>query len=97
MQHERNLRLHGPEVLVTEEKFAKEYQSSGIDYGEPVQVKGNPGDLIVANYMLLHSAAYNRSPNIRYSCYFRVDHVDRASDWKAPLTDAWLHFPGLRA
>jgi len=40
--------------------------------GPPVHILGKPGDVVIANYIVGHRALPNRSPDIRYSVYFRV-------------------------
>jgi hypothetical protein len=45
---------------------------------------------------LAHGIAPNVSPHIRYAIFFRLSHEEHRADWKAPMTDLWLHWPGIR-
>ncbi len=63
---------------------------------EPVQIDANPGDIVLAHYLLAHSAAMNIGPNIRYAAFFRVGHVHHADHKEQALKEPWLEWPGLR-
>ncbi|MDB5083340.1 MAG: phytanoyl-CoA dioxygenase [Bacilli bacterium] len=95
-QYEQYFREHGPEVMLTEEAFATKHHSPNVPLPERVQITGQAGDMIIVHYQLIHAAGPNLSDQIRYACFFRLDHVDRSKDWKAPLTDLWMHWPGIR-
>ena len=43
-----------------------------IDFGAPVQLFVEPGDVILCHYQVAHTAAVNLSPNDRIAIYFRV-------------------------
>jgi hypothetical protein len=86
--YEQYFREHGPESLLN--------GMPPVDLPQPVQTTGKPGDVFLVHYQVAHGIAPNLSPFTRYAIYFRVTHVDREKDWKAPMTDIWLHWPGIR-
>jgi hypothetical protein len=86
--YEQYFREHGPESLLN--------GMPPVDLPQPVQTTGEPGDVFLVHYQLAHGIAPNVSPFTRYAIYFRITHVDREKDWKAPMTDIWLHWPGIR-
>ncbi|NBD27730.1 phytanoyl-CoA dioxygenase family protein [Paenibacillus glycinis] len=86
---ESYFKSHGPESLLN--------GMPPIELPQPVQTLGEPGDVFLAHYQLGHSVAMNVSPLPRYAIFFRVTHAEHGRDWKAPMTDIWLHWPGIRA
>ncbi len=94
--YEQYFQENGPDVLLTEESFRTAHRSLNVELPEPVQIIGNPGDLIIAHFQLIHAGGTNTSDRIRYSCYFRVLNKEIRNDWRSPLTDMWKHWPGLR-
>ncbi len=65
----------------------------------PQQVLAEPGDVILAHYMLAHSIAPNTSPNIRYAVYFRVNMHQTAGEEKhhpQSMLDIWSEWPGMK-
>jgi len=94
--YESYFREKGPDVILEEEAF-KYARSPNVPLPDPVQIIGEAGDLVIAHYQTIHAGGLNISDSIRYSIYFRVDHVDRHKDWRAPLTNMWLHWPGLQS
>lgn len=95
-QYEQYFRDHGPDILLTETAFQTQHHSPNVPLPEPVQITGKAGDLILCHYQLVHAAGPNFAHQIRYACFFRLDHVNRAKDWRAPLIDKWLHWPDIR-
>lgn len=87
-QYESYFREHGPDSLLN--------GLPPIDMPEPIAVKGRAGDVILAHYQLAHGIGPNLSPNIRYAIFFRLSHVRHADDWRAPMKDIWMHWPGMR-
>jgi len=85
---EQYFREHGPESLL--EGMPK------VPMPEPVQVTAKAGDIVLCHYQLAHGVAPNVSPHARYAVFFRLTHVDHHLDWKAPMTNLWLHWPGIR-
>ena len=87
--HERYFREHGPEALLAAPK---------LDLGQPVQVTGRAGDLVLAHYLLGHTAALNLSPHVRYAVFFRLHGVGFTDENRlGAVTDAWRDWPGIRA
>lgn len=86
--YEAYFREHGPESLLN--------GMPKVELPQPVQTTGEPGDVFLVHYQLAHGVAPNVSPFPRYAIFFRVKHVDHDNDWKAPMTDIWLHWPGIR-
>lgn len=93
-----------PGTHATYESYFKEHGAESllgglppVDIGKPVQTKGEPGDVFLVHYQLAHGVAPNIAPLPRYAIFFRVMHKAHRQDWKAPMTDIWLHWPGIRA
>ena len=61
----------------------------------PVQITGEAGDIVIAHYLLLHSAAPNYTPDIRYAVIFKLRHTACDSMDRSAYTDIWQEFPGL--
>ncbi|GIX06860.1 MAG: hypothetical protein KatS3mg115_1263 [Candidatus Poribacteria bacterium] len=62
----------------------------------PVQITGDAGDVVIAHHLLVHGAAPNASPNIRYAAIFRLRHRDCAQIGYEAYTDIWREWPGIR-
>jgi hypothetical protein len=64
----------------------------GLGIGEPRQLMGSPGDVVLCHYALAHSAAVNTSDNDRIACFFRLAHYElqERSDPRYP-EHAWKH------
>jgi ectoine hydroxylase-related dioxygenase (phytanoyl-CoA dioxygenase family) len=56
---------------------------------EPLQLKCEPGDVVLAHYQLGHTAAVNTSGNDRIAVFFRVALKSLASNQWKYLTDLW--------
>ncbi len=73
--------------------------AEGIDGVElpsdPVQVTGRAGDAVISHHQLVHTAAPNVSPNIRYAVIFRVRHKDAERHGVEAMTDIWREWPGV--
>jgi hypothetical protein len=82
-------REHGPAAL-----------AEGIDMIEvpapPVQITGKMGDAVITHHQIVHSAAPNCSPDIRYAAIFRGRHQDVETNGTEAMTDIWREWPGLR-
>ncbi|HYF49696.1 MAG TPA: phytanoyl-CoA dioxygenase family protein [Planctomycetota bacterium] len=88
--HEAYFRDHGADALVSG-------MPKNQNLPEPVQIMGEPGDIVFAHYLLGHTAAPNFSPNVRYAIFFRLIHADRKqSCCIEAITDMWLEWPGIR-
>lgn len=55
----------------------------------PTAVCGRAGDLVLAHYLLLHSAGRHVGPAIRYAVFFRLSSPDRASLGDRCFTEVW--------
>ena len=65
-----------------------------LDLGSPNPVQAEPGDAVLAHYMLAHSAGVNRSPYPRYMVFFRLKHRMH-KQWPDPaFVDLWNNWPG---
>jgi hypothetical protein len=62
----------------------------------PHQITGRAGDAVIAHHQIVHTAAPNASPHIRYAAIFRLRHVDCEAIGKEAYTDIWREWPGVR-
>ncbi|WP_274651007.1 phytanoyl-CoA dioxygenase family protein [Paenibacillus humicola] len=86
---EAYFREHGPDALLN--------GMPPVPMPEPVQITGQAGDAVLVHYQVAHGIGPNVSPNIRYACFFRLKHVDHDLDWRAPMRNIWLHWPGIQS
>ncbi len=63
----------------------------------PVQLTGEPGDVVLAHHQIHHGAAPNHGHDVRYAAIFRAKHVDAAKNDTDTMADIWREFPGVRA
>jgi hypothetical protein len=63
----------------------------------PVQMTGEPGDVVISHHQIVHSAAPNGSPNIRYAAIFRLRHTEMETIGHDAFTDIWREWPCVRA
>lgn len=67
-----------------------------IDHGCDMHMcTGEAGDVIFAHNLVLHSAAPNLSPFIRYAAIFRVRHKACEENGLATYDNMWLEYDGL--
>lgn len=86
--YEQHFREHTPQSLLN--------GMPPLTLPEPVQLTGEPGDIILVHYETAHSAAMNVSPHVRYALFFRLTHVEHESmKWEA-MTDIWREYEGMR-
>jgi hypothetical protein len=62
---------------------------------EPVQMTGEPGDVVLTHHNIIHTAAPNGSPHIRYACIFRFSHVMTRDIGTDALIDLWREWEGI--
>jgi hypothetical protein len=62
----------------------------------PVQITGQAGDAVLVHHQLVHAAAPNCSPDVRYAAIFRGCHKDVQANGVEAMTDIWREWPGLR-
>jgi hypothetical protein len=68
-----------------------------LPLARPIQVCAEPGDVVLAHYLLAHSIAPNTSPNIRYAVYFRVSMHPGDVHHAESMTNAWSEWPAMAA
>ncbi|NKB66395.1 MAG: hypothetical protein GKR89_05000 [Candidatus Latescibacteria bacterium] len=86
------------------EDYFKEHGHQVLEQGmpridlpsSPVQITGQAGDAVITHHQLVHTAAQNASPDIRYAAIFRVRHKDCESIGRDAYTDIWREWPGVR-
>ena len=87
------------------EQFFRERDPSVLAQGmpreqlprEPVQITGKAGDVVLAHHHLVHGAAPNYGPEIRYAAIFRVQHVDVEANGVEAMSDIWREWDPIRA
>ena len=68
-----------------------------VDLPEPpLQITGNAGALVVVHHQVIHTAAPNHSPNLRYAAIFRLHHQQTSSLGNQAYTDIWREWPGIQ-
>jgi hypothetical protein len=66
-----------------------------LEHGAPYPVQGEPGDAVLAHYMLAHSAGVNFSPYPRVMVFYRLKNRQHKS-WPDPgFVNLWDDWPGL--
>ena len=81
---------HGHEVL--EQGMPRVAPPEG-----PVMLQGQPGDVVLTHHQLVHTAAPNASPHVRYAAIFRLRHRACTEIGRDAYTDIWREWPGIRA
>ena len=93
--HERLFRERGTDVLM-----ANGGHITMLDrpppLGDPVPVRGNAGDLLLAHFLLGHNSGGNLTDRTRRMLYYRLGCPDHRSRWDATFTDAFTEFAPLR-
>jgi len=87
---ESHFRQHGHEVL--EQGMPRVELPEG-----PVMLQGQPGDVVLTHHQLVHTAAPNASPHVRYAAIFRLRHQACSEIGRDAYTDIWREWPGIRA
>lgn len=62
---------------------------------EPVQVKVNAGDVVIALHKVAHFGGPNYSPYIRKMCYFRVSHRQHDTLRYDSFDNIWIEYEGM--
>ena len=60
------------------------------------QPGNEPGDLLLAHYLLGHNIGGNTSSVVRRAAYFRVKRTGHDRRWREFLTDPWLDYEPVR-
>lgn len=63
---------------------------------EPHQITGRAGDAVIVHHQVVHTAAPNASPHIRYAAIFRLRHALCEQIGREAYTDIWREWPGVR-
>jgi hypothetical protein len=84
------LRGHGPDALL---KMAH----PTLALGEPEQIVGAAGDLLLAHYLLGHNMGGNLSGLVRQVVYFRLQSQGHASRWRDCVQTPLLEFAPVQA
>jgi hypothetical protein len=68
-----------------------------VQLNNPVQLKLQAGDVVLAHYQLAHCVAPNSGANIRYQIYFRLHSCNHPPQTYRPetLKDIWLDYPAM--
>ena len=91
LTHAAYFREHGPDAFFAAAGYPP------IRLPEPEQVTGEPGDLLLAHYLLGHNIGGNTSPAVRRAVYFRVKRAGHDPRWREFLADPWLDYDEVRA
>ena len=91
LTHAAYFREHGPDAFFAAGGYPP------IRLPEPEQVTGEPGDLLLAHYLLGHNIGANTSPEVRRAVYYRIKRAGHDPRWREFLTDPWLDYDGVRA
>ncbi len=91
LAHAEYCREHGPGAFLAAGGYPP------IPLPEPEQVTGEPGDLLLAHYLLGHNIGGNTSRTVRRAVYFRSKRAGHDPRWREFLQDPWLDDDPLRA
>jgi hypothetical protein len=61
----------------------------------PLQITGHAGDAVIVHHQIVHGAAPNTSPNIRYAAIFRLRHVKCEDFGNGAYTNIWHEWDGI--
>jgi hypothetical protein len=90
-----HLRRHGPDTLLGMAHPTLAHPTLAL--GEPEQVVGGAGDVLLAHYLLGHNMGGNLSSSVRRVVYFRLQSQGHASRWRECVQDPLLEFAPVRA
>ena len=91
LTHAAYFREHGPDAFFAAGGYPP------IRLPEPEQVTGEPGDLLLAHYLLGHNIGGNTSPAVRRAVYYRIKRAGHDGRWREFLADPWLDYDEVRA
>lgn len=91
------LKNYAMQALVTESdaERAQVHRLPRPDLGEPVQVRLNAGDVVIALHKVAHLGGPNYSQEVRKMIYMRVSHAKHAELRVDALDDLWIEYEGL--
>ncbi len=90
LAHAAYFRTRGPDAFFAAGGYPP------VQLPEPEQVTGEPGDLLLAHYLLGHNIGGNTSSAVRRAAYFRVKRTGHDRRWREFLTDPWLDYEPVR-
>lgn len=64
---------------------------------DAVQITGRAGDAVISHHQIIHNAAPNHGPDIRYAAIFRPRHRLTEQIGTDAMTDIWREWDGVRA
>lgn len=88
--HADYFREHGPEAFFTAGGYPP------VPLPEPEQVRGRPGDLLLAHHLLGHNIGGNSADRIRGTAYFRLKRRGHDPQWREFLQDPWHDYAPAR-
>ena len=91
LTHAEYFREHGPDAFFTAGGYPP------IRLPEPEQITGQPGDLVLAHYLLGHNIGGNTSPAVRRAVYYRLKRTGHDPRWREFLQDPWLDYDAIGA
>jgi ectoine hydroxylase-related dioxygenase (phytanoyl-CoA dioxygenase family) len=80
---------HGPDAFFEAADYPR------VQLPEPQQICGNPGDVLLAHYVLGHNIGGNTSIVVRGAAYFRVKAGGHDSHWREFLQNPWLEYRAI--
>jgi ectoine hydroxylase-related dioxygenase (phytanoyl-CoA dioxygenase family) len=64
---------------------------------QPVPVRGQRGDLLLAHFLLGHNKGGNTGPHERRTIYYRLAAAGHRERWESTFLDAWTEYEPVRA
>jgi Phytanoyl-CoA dioxygenase (PhyH) len=90
LAHAAFFERNGPEA------FAASGGYPNIELGEPVQIHGRRGDVLLAHYLLGHNTGGNLQSDVtRVALYWRLQIPGHRESWYSSLSNAWHEFPAV--
>lgn len=85
-----HLREYGPDALLG-------MAHPTLPLGQPEQIVGAAGDLLLAHYLLGHNMGGNLAASVRRVVYFRLQSQGHALRWRQCVQDTLLEFAPVRS
>ncbi len=86
LQHQELFRERGTNVLL-------ESGGHAVMRGQPVEIKGQRGDLVLAHFLTGHNKGGNTSDHVRRTIYYRLAVAGHSERWEQTFLDAWAEYP----
>jgi hypothetical protein len=84
------LREHRPEAIF-------DLAEPSLPLGQPEQITGRAGDLLLAHYLLGHNTGGNVSETVRQTLYFRLSTMGHRLRWRNAVQDPLMEFRSARS